>query len=107
MKAGMSYKEQLQYLKGVTVRIGTIHEAQALQLRNYPLMIPGVQKATTKIDTENQIVYYDCEVPKRFRITKPVSTMCKNIVIWTRTILWDNTTIVVKTGDKVIHDTRS
>lgn len=108
-KAGMSIKEQLQYLKGLTVRTSVIHEAQALQVRNYPLFIPGVKpKATTKIDTENQIVYYECEPRgKRFNKRVTFNQRCEMITKWVRSVLWDRTTVVVSVSGEVRFDSRT
>lgn len=109
-KAGMSYKEQLQYLKGLTVSTDVIHEAQTMQLRNYPIFIPGVKpQATTKIDVDNQIVYYECEKAKKGAKVrkKNFEAKCKVITQWVRAIIWDHTTVVVSVEGEVVFDSRA
>lgn len=101
-----SFKEQLALLKAATVRTGAIHEAQALQLRMWPLLIPDTKSATAKVDTERKIVTYECKTTKA-KLTVKAKTIMKNITIWTRSILWDDTTIVFKLNGKVVYDSRS
>jgi hypothetical protein len=107
-KANLTFLEQLQQLKAVTVRTGLIHEAQAVQLRNYPRLIPGVLKATTKVNTDDKIVYFEC-IPekKQFRMNPKRLDMCNNIVKWVRTILWDDTVIVMTVDGRSFFDTRT
>jgi len=93
--------EQLQYLKGMTVRLGCIHEAQALQLRNYPLLIPNVGKAIVKVNAETKHVIYDCTgKTKNFRKTKKVDEMFQNIYKWTTFIVWDDVEVLIKVNNK-------
>jgi hypothetical protein len=105
----LTYLEQLQQLKGLTVRLGTLHEAQKLQLMNYPKLIPGVSasKCKAQVDVENKIVTYICEGPKPFRHTKTVKLFCQNINRWTKTILWDETTVIIKVNKTAIYDSRT
>lgn len=107
-KAQLTFLEQLQQLKAMTVRTGMIHEAQAVQLRNYPRMIPGIIKATTKVDTDEKIVIYECVTDKkRFRMTAKRLDMCHNIVKWVHTILWDNTVVVISVNGESLYDSRT
>lgn len=101
-----SILEQLQHLKGLTIRVGSIHEAQALQLRNWLLLIPGVQKGAAHVDTERKMVTFECKA-KNFRKIPTVEDFCKNIQVWTRTILWDDTVVVVTVNKDIIYDSRN
>jgi hypothetical protein len=105
--AEFSYLEQLQQLKAMTVRTNTIHEAQALQIRNYPLLLKGVQTASASVDIEGQLVTYELKVPKGFRLIKFNREMCKNISVWLKTLLWDQTAVVFQVGKRILFDSRS
>jgi hypothetical protein len=98
--------EQLALLKGMTLRTGAIHEAQALQLKNWPMLIPDVDKAEAQVDTERKIITYKCET-KSSRATKKKRETMDNIVIWTRKILWDDAAVVFILNDKTVYDTRN
>jgi hypothetical protein len=103
----VSFKDQLMQLKAMTVRVGSLHEAQVLQLRNYPLLIPGVIKAETEIDPSTKLVRYKCESDlKKFRKTQKVKDFCKNIEVWIRTIIWDDTIVEIYVNGKSIFDSR-
>jgi len=100
-------REQLGYLKNATERLGVIHEAQIVQLRNYPLLIPNVKTAETKVDIEKKTVVYECESKsKQFRKTKQVKIAIENIVKWIHTIIWTNTIVEIKVNGKSVYDTR-
>jgi len=99
----VSAEEQLQLLKAMTVRTGSIHEAQALQLRMWPRMIHGVTKAEARVDTDKQQVTMICE-STALRPTKMTKKLCEEICKWTRTILWDKTKVVIKINGKVVFD---
>jgi hypothetical protein len=107
MSKEITLLRQLQELKAMTVRTTAIHEAQAIQLRNYPLLIPGVIRATALIDVNRKMITYQCKARKRFRVTQNVKNMCNNINVWVKTIIWDETAIIVKIGKKVIYDSRT
>ena len=103
----LSVKEQLMHLKQMTLRLGTIHEAQIVQLRNYPLLIPNIKSAELEIDAKSHIIKYKCESEtKKFRKTKKVKDMCSNIQIWIETIVWGDSIIETTVDGKVIYDTR-
>jgi len=102
----VSLKEQLMHLRNLTIRFGVLHEAQILQLRNYPLLIPGVEKAQTKIDTEKHIVTYECLTSKKFRKSKKVKEAFSAIKIWTQTLIWEDTVIEIRVNDRDIYDSR-
>lgn len=102
--AKLSVLEQLQQLKGITIRTGLIHEAQAVQLRNYPRIVEGITKATTKLDTDSRSVIYTCEAAPGFKLSKKRRLMCDNIVVWIRTVIWDDTSVVFEVNGKAIYD---
>lgn len=93
--------EQLFWLKTNTIRTGAIHEAQALQLRNYPLLLPNASSSSVTVDVENKKVEYNVEISK-FKNTKKVKNVCEQIQTWTRTILWDDTNVVIKVNNKTV-----
>ena len=97
-------EEQLQLLKGMTVRTGMIHEAQALQLKSWPMLIPNVTKAEARVDTELQTVTFVCE-SKGLRPSKKAKLMYQNIATWVRNILWNETRIVIQINGKQVFDT--
>lgn len=100
-------KEQLMHLKQLTLRLGVIHEAQTVQLRNYPLLIPNIKSAVLDLDVEHHIVHYKCESETgKFRKTKKAKNMISNILIWTRTIIWEDTIIKIIVDGKLIYDSR-
>jgi hypothetical protein len=100
-------KEQLKYLKGITERIDVLHEAQTLQLRNYPLLIPNIDTAETTIDQANKTVRYKCVSKKKpFRKTKKVDIAIQNIDEWIRFIIWDDTIVEISVDEKEIYDSR-
>ena len=51
-------KQQLRMLKGMTEKLNSVHEAQIVQLRNYPRLIPNIKSAETSIDIDNKTVIY-------------------------------------------------
>lgn len=105
MKQEASLKEQLDLLRGMTIRTGSIHEAQALQLKMWPLLIPGVKKATASVDAERKIVTFNCE--SKGRTTNKVKLTCKNIDNWVKQLLWPETTVLIKINNNVIYDSRA
>jgi hypothetical protein len=97
-------EEQLQLLKGMTVRTGMIHEAQALQLRNWPMLIPSVSKAEARVDTELQTVTFVCKA-NRLYSNKKTKLLYKNIGEWVRNLLWNETRVVIEINGKKVFDT--
>ncbi len=100
-------KEQLKYLKGVTDRLNVIHEAQVVQIRNYPRVIPNIKEAETKLNIDTRTITYDCvsENPV-FRKTKKVRVAIENVVTWIRSVVWDDTTVEFVVNGKSVYDTR-
>lgn len=105
--AKVSMKEQLIHLKGITERLNTVHEAQIVQLRNYPRVIPNISKAETRLNIDNHSIVYECtsESPT-FRKTKNVKVAIENVVTWIRTVVWDDTTVEFIVNGKSVYDTR-
>jgi len=103
----MNLKSQLMHLKGITERLNTIHEAQIVQLRNYPILIPNIKSAETKIDIDTHTITYECiSQSKTFKKTKNIKTAIDNIVLWIKTIVWDDSVIEIIVNGKSIYDTR-
>jgi hypothetical protein len=104
----VSFLKQLMYLKGMTVRTGSIHEAQALQIRNWPLTIPGVKSAEAHVNTDAKIVKYVL-IPKSkaFKTTVKVTEMCTLIDKFIKSILWDETTVIMEVNKRAIYDSRN
>ena len=108
MSEPISIKQQLAQLKGITLKTGGIHEAQALQLRNYPLVITGVKSCKVKVNTELKIVFYELEPEKKtIKKTEMFEKTCEAIVKWIRTIVWDDTSVVFKLKKEILYDSRS
>lgn len=99
----VSKEEQLMLLKAMTVRTGSIHEAQALQLKMWPMMIKGVYLVEARIDTEHQEVTMLCDADG-FKMDKLNKRLVKEICSWTRKILWDKTKVVIKINGKAIFN---
>lgn len=96
--------EQLAAMKTMTLTTGAIHEAQALQLRNYPLLIEGVKSSKVLVDIDHKIVTYKLKM-KRGKFDSVAG--CKRITeIIQKYLLWDTTTVVFMVGDKVLYDSR-
>ena len=96
--------EQLQLLKGMTIRTGVIHEAQALQLKSWPMLIPNVTKAEARVDTDLQMVTFVCEA-RKVSNAKRTKLLYRNIAEWVRNILWNDTRVIVEINGKKVFDT--
>lgn len=106
--AKMTMKEQLGQLKALTERLGTLHEAQILQIRNYPLLIPGVVRAETNIDIDKKIVSYKCSSgEKKFRNTAKVALAIEKIYEFIKYVAWTDTILEIKINGKDIFDSRA
>ena len=100
-------KQQLRYLKGMTEKLNVLHEAQMVQLRNYPILIPNIKKAETRVDQKKHIVVFDCESEKtHFRNTKKVNIAIENIITWIHAIIWEDTAVELIVNGKSVYDTR-
>jgi len=105
-KEELTIHQQLGLLKDLTVRLGMIHEAQSLQLKHWPLLIPNVDKAKAEVDVERKLVMYNCE-SKKFRKTKKVLKYFENIDSWTKQLLWDETSVQFLVNGEVLYDSRN
>ena len=103
--AEVSLKDQLMQLKAMTIRTGSIHEAQILQLKMWPLLIPNVTKAAFSIDTDRKLVSFKCESSSN-RVTKKVKLTCKNMSEWTKQLLWNETAVTISINEKHVFDSR-
>ena len=102
--SNLSIKEQLLKLKSMTLRFGALHEAQVVQIRNYPLLIPGIISAEASVGIERKSVCYHCKSKgNRFKNTVKVKESCKRIEMWIRTILWDDAYIEVFVNNRLIY----
>lgn len=102
----LSFIDQLQYLRGMTIRVNAIHEAQKNQMIWYGYLIKGIKEVTVKIDTDKKIVFYECRADS-FRNSKSNKALYKNIDKWIKLLLWPETTVIININDKVLHDSRS
>jgi hypothetical protein len=96
-------EEQLQLLKAVTIRTGAIHDAQALQLKMWPTLIPGVYKSEARVNVDKKIVTFVCE-SNSLRATKRSKLLYANIAKWTQNILWNETKVIIKINDKAVYN---
>lgn len=99
--------EQLLLLKRATVNTGVIHEAQKLQLQNWPRMMNHVKSVdSVGIDHEKRLVVFNCQKND----IKPKATdlqLYPAILSWVKLILWDDTDVVFKLGKKTVYDSRA
>lgn len=109
MTAKLSLKEQLDYLRGMTIRLGVLHEAQVLQIKNWPLLIPGVKKAKSYINIEEKTVTYDCvfeKTVKKVNKNSKVYKMMEMVTLWVQTILWPETVVIFNCNKQKLYDSR-
>lgn len=101
-------KEQLMYLRGLTIRLGSIHEAQRVQFTNWPKLVPGVstkkEDVEARVDYDNHVVYIHTKAKKKpFRPTKEARRWVWKVAFWTNSILWPDTRVVFKVDGKIIE----
>lgn len=96
----MNHLDQLKQLKILTIKTGAIHEAQVLQLKNYPLVIPNISSVQISIDTEKHLVQYDLGFIKKPKKNKNMEKIMESITTWIQYILWDDTKVIFKTVNK-------
>lgn len=103
----ISIKDQLFYLKGLTEKLGVVHEAQLVQIRNYPLLIPNIKKAETEFNIDTRTIVYKCQTEEgRFRKTKQTKLAISKIQEWIRIVVWDETIVIIQVDGKEIYDSR-
>lgn len=89
-------------LKMMTIKTGVIHEAQALQLKVWPKLIPNVKSSVAKVDPDKKAVLFELE--GSLRPTKKMKEMFTAIDKWTKLLLWDNTKVIFKHKKKIIYN---
>lgn len=94
--------EQLALLKSVTLRTGAIHEAQKVQLLNWPKLIPGVY-GNPVVKWKDRSITMECK-SKLKRSNPLVKKTCQNIGEWVRCILWDDTKLTIVINDKAVFE---
>lgn len=93
-----------------TLKMGAIHEATALQVRNYPYLIPRVSltvPAKTIIDPERKVVEYECKADSAFKLDPLTKLSLQKILETLRIILWPDVDLVLKVNGKVKFDSRN
>jgi len=106
-KENLSIYSQLMLLKEATNRFGSLHEAQLLQLKMYPVLLNGVLKSETHIDVEKKMVFFKLTKVKGFKLSKHNKEVIQKIIDWTRSLLWDDCSVVFVKDQEVIYDTRT
>lgn len=97
-------EEQLQLLKAVTIRTGAIHDAQALQLKMWPMLIPGVTKAEARVDVDKRTVIFVCKSTAKGQPTKQNRLLFENIAKWVKTLLWNESLVIIKINNKAVFN---
>lgn len=86
---------QIGTLKALTANTGALHEAQALQLKTWPLMIiPDSTKAEAEFDYKGKSVVYKVKRSKKSKI-KDIDLRAKALTQYTRTLLGDEYNIEI------------
>lgn len=100
------YYTQLMWLKQATLNTGAIHEAQAMQLRHWSMLVPHAisTNSAVKVDVDKKLVEFDIVAPK-IRMTKKVKMLLANMAVWTRTILWDDAKVIILLNHKIQYTT--
>lgn len=87
-------KEQLLWLKSLTVRTNIVHDAQILHLRFWPLLLKGAKSAEIKIDTDNKTVFFEINISLKNWNLDYNKTLKNYIVSWVQYLLWNDTKVV-------------
>ncbi len=98
--------QQIAMLKATTERMGVLHEAQLLQLRNYPIMFDGITSAKTSVDQGNKTVIYECKGADPFRKTAMRKRMFYKLVWMIQQVVWTDTIVEFNVNGKPIYDSR-
>lgn len=100
-------EEQLNLLKGITIRQNAIHEAQRLQLQTWLRMSDQIAKpVSVSVDFDSKTVFFKCKSVGKYRHRAFEKRLFKEVHGWTRSILWDNTEVVISVNKKVLFDSR-
>lgn len=89
MTAESSALDQLLVLRSMTITIGAMHEAQALQLRSYPTLIRGIKNPwTVDVNPKTKKVVYNLVgrfYRSELKTMKEISTMISKYILWPET----------------------
>ncbi len=102
----MDLGTQLATLKATTERLGVLHEAQLLQIRNYPILLDGIISARTEIDQGNKSIKYDCVSSGKFRKTAMRLKMFKKIVWMIQQVVWTDVIVELNVNGNPTYDSR-
>lgn len=102
----MDLSTQLAMLKATTERMGVLHEAQLLQIRNYPILLDGIVSATASVDIAGKTIIYDCKSNSNFRKTAMKKKAFLRIVWMIQQIVWSDTIVELNVNGKPIYDSR-
>lgn len=97
---------QLAMLKATTERMGVLHEAQLLQVRNYPILMDGIVTAQATVDQDGKHIVYDCKASGKFRKTDMRLKMFKKIVWMLQQVVWTDVIVEFNVDGKPIYDSR-
>lgn len=99
--------QQLAMLKGMTVSTGAIHEAQRLQLECWPRMSKQIEACQPKADFKTKTIVLECKTFKKvktFKMADFEKKLFQEMIAWVRTILWDETRLVIMVNKKRVFD---
>lgn len=99
-------RTQIAMMKATTERLGVIHEAQLLQIRNYPILLDSIASAQTSIDIETKLVRYDCKTDGTFRRTALKKKAFQRIVWMIQQVVWSDVIVELNVNGKPIYDSR-
>lgn len=102
----MDLQTQLGMLKATTERMSVLHEAQLLQIRNYPILLDGIVSAKTSVDISGKTIVYDCEAKGVFRKTAMKKKAFLRIVWMIQQVVWSDTIVELNVNGKPIYDSR-
>lgn len=97
---------QIAMLKATTERMGVLHEAQLLQLRNYPIMFDGITAAKTSVDQANKTIQYECNGADPYRKTAMRKKMFYKLVWMIQQVVWTDVIVEFNVNGKPIYDSR-
>jgi hypothetical protein len=97
--------QQLAALKTATINFDCLHEAQVLQLKNYPILIRGVsQPWEFSVDADRKMCTYKLKGKKLKNTTQEMAQISGYIKKY---ILWDQTTVQFFLNDILLFDSRN
>lgn len=97
--------QQLAALKTATINFDCLHEAQVLQLKSYPVLIPGIKQPwSLTIHPETKTCTYKCQGRKARSTIDHMQDVSRYIK---KFILWDKTTVQFFLNDQLVFDSRN